>query len=82
MHCVSLWRRSIRRRKTILAGRYNMITQTAAPYISHNAPYKETDDEKCVTWTDMCVRHMAYILRRMFFVRCVSDMYGAAVGRN
>ena len=44
-------------------------------YISRNAPYKRTGDEVCMTMADRSVRQMAYKTKRMFFIRCVSDMY-------
>lgn len=43
--------------------------------MSRNALYKRTGDEICMPLTDKPVRHMAYRLRRMFFIQCVSDWY-------
>ena len=51
-------------------------------YISRNAPYKRTGDEVCMTMTDMNVRQMAYKTKRMFFIRCVSDVYSDHAGRT
>ena len=43
--------------------------------MSRNTLYKTIDDEICMTLTDRYVRAEAYILRRMFFIQCVSDRY-------
>ena len=44
-------------------------------YLSCNAPYKRTVASICVTPADIPVRWVAYRWERMFFIRCVSDMY-------